>query len=73
MKRGNGIITEQDLEEYSSAFRDPVSARYRGYRIITASPPSGGGMILLQLLGMIEPYNLWTNGISFLAVCSPYS
>jgi gamma-glutamyltranspeptidase/glutathione hydrolase len=57
MKMGNGMITEQDLEEYSAAFRDPVSARYRGYTITTASPPSGGGLILLQILGMIEPYN----------------
>ncbi len=57
MKMGNGMITEQDLEEYSAAFRDPVSSRYRGYTITTASPPSGGGLILLQILGMIEPYN----------------
>lgn len=58
MKSGNGIITEQDLAEYRSAFRDPVSAEYRGYRITSASPPSGGGIILLQILGMIEPYNI---------------
>jgi gamma-glutamyltranspeptidase/glutathione hydrolase len=58
MKRGNGIITEQDLTEYRSEFRDPVSAIYHGYKITSVSPPSGGGIILLQILGMIEPYNL---------------
>ncbi len=58
MIRGNGIITGLDLAEYRSAFRDPVSADYRGYRITSASPPSGGGIILLQVLGMIEPFNL---------------
>lgn len=62
MKRGNGQITYKDLAAYSSVFRDPVSGNYRGYRIISASPPSGGGIILLQILGMIEPYNLGETG-----------
>ena len=58
MQRRNGVISEHDLAGYSSLFRDPVSAEYRGYKITSASPPSGGGIILLQILGMIEPYNL---------------
>lgn len=58
MERGNGIITMNDLADYNSVFRDPVSAWYRGYRVISACPPSGGGIILLQILGMIEPYDL---------------
>ncbi len=58
MQRGNGIITGLDLSDYRASFRDPLSDEYRGYRIISASPPSGGGMVLLQILGMIEPYNL---------------
>jgi gamma-glutamyltranspeptidase/glutathione hydrolase len=58
MQRGNGIITGLDLSDYRASFRDPLSDEYRGYRIISASPPSGGGMVLLQTLGMIEPYNL---------------
>ena len=62
MQRGNGIITARDLSEYRAAFRDPVSDDYRGYKIISASPPSGGGIVLLQILGMIEPYNLMETG-----------
>lgn len=58
MKKGNGIITEEDLAGYTSEFRDPLIGDYRGYKIITASPPSGGGVILLQVLGMIEPFNV---------------
>jgi len=58
MMRGEGLITLQDLAGYNSDFRDPVSGYYRGYRIISASPPSGGGVILLQILGMIEPYDI---------------
>ncbi len=56
MHRGNGIISEQDMKEYKSIFRTPLTGYYRGYRLISAPPPSGGGLILLQVLGMIEPY-----------------
>ncbi len=58
MSRGRGLISEKDLNEYRSVPRVPLSSDYKGYRIITASPPSGGGLILLQLLKMIEPYPL---------------
>jgi gamma-glutamyltranspeptidase/glutathione hydrolase len=58
MERGNGLISQDDLNEYQSVFREPVSGLYRGYRIISASPPSGGGIILLQIMGMIEPWDL---------------
>jgi gamma-glutamyltranspeptidase / glutathione hydrolase len=56
MKRGNGIITERDLKEYNSASRAPLSVDYKGFKIITVPPPSSGGIILIQLLKMIEPY-----------------
>lgn len=62
MKRGNGIMTIEDLEGYTSEFRDPLTGEYRGYKIITAAPPSGGGVILLQVLGMIEPEDLGALG-----------
>jgi len=58
MQRGNGIISGQDLRDYSSLFREPVSDIYRGYKITSTSPPSGGGILLLQILGMIEPYDI---------------
>jgi gamma-glutamyltranspeptidase / glutathione hydrolase len=64
MKRGNGMVTEKDLNEYHSVSRDPVSADYKGYRVITVPPPSGGGLILIQLLGMIEPYPLKEWGLN---------
>ena len=56
MKRANGIISEQDLNEYRSVSRVPLTADYKGYKIITVPPPSSGGIILIQLLKMIEPY-----------------
>jgi gamma-glutamyltranspeptidase / glutathione hydrolase len=66
MKRGNGMITERDLDEYKSVSRIPVTADYKGFRIITVPPPSGGGLILIQLLGMIEPYPLKDWGLNSL-------
>ena len=61
MKRSNGIISKQDLDEYGSVFRRPLQADYKGYRISTIPPPSGGGIILIQLLKMVEsqPLKEW--------------
>jgi gamma-glutamyltranspeptidase/glutathione hydrolase len=56
MNRGNGIISEKDLREYRSVPSSPLTAYYKGYKIITVPPPSSGGIILIQLLKMIEPY-----------------
>ncbi len=58
MAKGNGIMGLNDLAAYRSVFRAPVEGFYRGHRIISASPPSGGAVILLQILGMVEPYQL---------------
>jgi gamma-glutamyltranspeptidase/glutathione hydrolase len=56
MKRANGIVSEQDMNEYRSVSRVPLTTAYKGYKIITVPPPSSGGIILIQLLKMIEPY-----------------
>lgn len=58
MERGGGIIGYHDLNDYKAVFREPLSANYKDYRITTVSPPSGGGIILIQLLRMAEPYPL---------------
>ncbi|MCU0455851.1 MAG: gamma-glutamyltransferase [Bacteroidales bacterium] len=57
MKRGNGIISAADLGNYRSVFRKPLEGRYRGFRIVTCPPPSAGGIILLQTLGMAGSFN----------------
>jgi len=56
MKRGNGIITAKDLQDYKSIWREPLIGNYRDYKIITICPPSSGGVTLLQLLAMTEKY-----------------
>ena len=49
-----GIMTEADLAAYKAVWRVPVVGEWRGYTVITAAPPSSGGIALLQLLGMKE-------------------
>nr|WP_245964566.1 gamma-glutamyltransferase [Rufibacter immobilis] len=58
MRRGGGIMTHQDLKEYKAVWRQPITGTYRGYKVISMPPPSSGGVALLQLLNMVEPYDL---------------
>ncbi|GAB3812026.1 gamma-glutamyltransferase [Pontibacter rugosus] len=58
MQRGGGIITHEDLKNYTSAWRQPITGNYKGYKVISMPPPSSGGVALVQLLEMVEPYEL---------------
>ena len=58
MKRGKGIISLEDLKNYKSIWRTPISVSYKGYTITSMAPPSSGGIALIQLLKMVEPYSL---------------
>jgi len=60
MKRGNGIISYKDLEEYNVIEREVLKGTYRGYDIITMRPPSSGGICLIELLNILEYYDLST-------------
>ena len=53
-----GIWTLEDLAGYKVVERDPTVTHYRGYELITASPPSSGGIAIAQILNLIEPYDL---------------
>ncbi|PXW25511.1 gamma-glutamyltransferase [Paraburkholderia caballeronis] len=50
--KGNGLITKRDLQDYKAVWRQPVEAKWNGYDVITAPPPSSGGVGLVQLLKM---------------------
>lgn len=58
MERGGGILSREDLAGYASRYRDPVRGRFRGYEIVTMGPPSSGGVLIVQLLNMLEPRSL---------------
>jgi len=58
MKAHNGLITLDDLKNYRAKERVPVRGTYRGYEIISMPPPSSGGAILLEILNILEGYDL---------------
>lgn len=58
MKAGNGIINLEDLKNYVSIWREPISGEYRGYKVHSMGPPSSGGIALMQLLKMSEHFPL---------------
>lgn len=58
MKRGNGIMTHSDLENYKAIWRKPIVGEYKGHKIISMPPPSSGGVALLALLQSVEKYPL---------------
>jgi gamma-glutamyltranspeptidase/glutathione hydrolase len=57
MKQNGGYISREDLAEHSSTWVEPVSTNYRGYDVFEL-PPNGQGITALQMLNMLEPYNL---------------
>jgi gamma-glutamyltranspeptidase / glutathione hydrolase len=62
MKRGGGLITEQDLAQYEAKERAPIRGTYRGYDIISMPPPSSGGVALVEMLNILEGYDLHAMG-----------
>ena len=61
-KAGGGIITQADLDRYSTRELAPLECDYRAFRIITAPPPSGGGIALCEMLNILEGYPLKSMG-----------
>jgi gamma-glutamyltranspeptidase/glutathione hydrolase len=58
MKRHNGLITLADLKGYVAKEREAVRGSYRGFEVITMAPPSSGGVILIEMLNILEGYDL---------------
>jgi len=54
MEKNGGLITLSDLKNYAAVERTPLTGSYRNYTVITAPPSSSGGMVLLQMLGMLD-------------------
>jgi len=55
---GKGIISRKDLADYHAQWRETISENYKNYKVITMAPPSSGGIALLQLMRMTEPFPL---------------
>ncbi|MBI4418402.1 MAG: gamma-glutamyltransferase, partial [Ignavibacteriales bacterium] len=58
MKKNGGLVTEEDLARYEAKERSPVHGTYRGYGIYSMSPPSAGGTVLIEMLNILEGFDL---------------
>jgi gamma-glutamyltranspeptidase/glutathione hydrolase len=62
IRGGGGLITADDLAAYEVKERQPIKGTYRGYEIISAPPPSSGGITMMEALNILEGYNLGKMG-----------
>jgi gamma-glutamyltranspeptidase/glutathione hydrolase len=58
MKENGGILTAGDFRDYRPQLREPVRASYRGHDVVSFPPPSSGGVHVLQILSMLERFDL---------------
>jgi len=58
MKRNNGLMTMDDLRGYVAKERTPLRGTYRGYEIISMPPPSSGGAVLIEMLNILEGFEI---------------
>lgn len=63
MQAHGGLITKEDLAAYQAKIRTPVKGRYRDYEVISMPPPSSGGVALVEMLNILEPYKLKSRGL----------
>jgi gamma-glutamyltranspeptidase/glutathione hydrolase len=62
MKANGGIVTRDDLKRYKPIWREPVRGNYRGFEIISMGPPSSGGTHIIQMLNILEGYDIQAMG-----------
>ncbi|WP_416763598.1 gamma-glutamyltransferase [Roseateles sp. So40a] len=55
---GKGILTQADLDQYKTRELAPIECDYRGYHVVSAPPPSSGGVIICEMLNILEGYPL---------------
>ena len=58
VREAGGVWTLEDFAAYQVVEREPVRTNYRGYQLITAAPPSSGGIAIAQMLKIVEPFDL---------------
>lgn len=64
MQHSEGIITKEDLKNYQPKIRIPLEFDYRNHHIISFAPPSSGGILIAQMLQMIQPYDVQKMGLN---------
>lgn len=62
IQANGGLVTREDLRDYRPVVRKAIEGRYRGYQIFSTPPPSSGGIILIEMLNILEDYPLANYG-----------
>ncbi|MEX2186000.1 MAG: gamma-glutamyltransferase [Pirellulales bacterium] len=62
MKRGGGVIALEDLARYEAKVREPIHGTFRGYDVFGPPPPSSGGICLVEMLNILETFDLRSSG-----------
>jgi len=62
MQKGNGVMTLEDLANYKTVTRKPVTGNYRNHKLYAMSPPSSGGVHIVQMLNILSGYDLQADG-----------
>ena len=73
MKENNGLISIEDLNNYRPVWREPISGSFNDFEIITMGPPSSGGIHIIQMLNILEQFELKKmghNSVTYAALLS---
>ncbi|WP_208380150.1 gamma-glutamyltransferase [Psychromonas algarum] len=62
IQQADGMLTQQDLKDYNVVERQAIQGNYRGYQVFSMPPPSSGGIHIVQILNMLENYDLAAMG-----------
>src|SRR5699024_3761981 len=58
MEKYDGLITHKDLKQYQAKWREPLTVNFKGYKLFIMPPPSSGGIVVDQILTMLQPFDL---------------
>ena len=64
MKANGGLITDEDLDDYEPVMREPIMCQFSGYTVVSMPPPSSGGLLLCQMLAMLDDFDLKALGLN---------
>ena len=64
MKQNGGLIDHADLSRYRAIWMEPVKGTFQGHTVLSMPPPSSGGVTLVQMLNLLEPFDLKTMGLN---------
>lgn len=62
IKRGHGILSQEDLANYEVKMREPVIALYRNHKVVSMPPPSSGGVHIIEMLNILSHFNIKSLG-----------